>query len=402
MAEWKKVVVSGSSAELANLKVDGLTSGEIVIGGGSAGNLTTTGSLVGFTFDSGTFNGGTFSGGTFTGDGSGLTGISADSVANSLTDGNGIVDFTFDGSAGATVAVQSDTTTGGNTVGVAVGANGVGLDVSGIAGTGIEADGSGNLRIAAAAAGNGLTGGAGSALAVSASNTTITVGANGISANVGAIDHDSLLNFVANEHVDHSAVSIDSGNGLTGGGDITTTRTLAVGAGTGITVNADDVALTGAGSLTTNTITKWDGTGLANSSITDDGTTVSINSNMDVTTTGVTISGDLIVEGTASFQESTNTTIADRFILLASGSSAAGDGGIVVQQATQGQGEVFAFENAAARWGIASTFDADSAAVTIGAYMAAVIDIDAGQTDVAAYQKNGNIKVDSGDIFIYA
>ena len=159
MAEWKKVVVSGSSAELANLKVDGLTSGEIVIGGGSAGNLTTTGSLVGFTFDSGTFNGGTFNGGTYTGDGSGLTGIAADSVANSLTDGNGIVDFTFDGSAGATVAVQSDTTTGGDTVGVAVSANGVGLDVSGIAGTGIEADGSGNLRIAAAAAGNGLTGG---------------------------------------------------------------------------------------------------------------------------------------------------------------------------------------------------------------------------------------------------
>jgi hypothetical protein len=50
-----------------------------------------------------------------------------------------------------------------------------------------------------------------------------------------------LQNFVANEHIDHSGVSITAGNGLTGGGDITTTRTLNIGAGTGITVNADDI-----------------------------------------------------------------------------------------------------------------------------------------------------------------
>jgi hypothetical protein len=36
---------------------------------------------------------------------------------------------------------------------------------------------------------------------------------------------------------------IISGGGLTGGGDLSTDRTLAVGAGTGITVNADDVAI---------------------------------------------------------------------------------------------------------------------------------------------------------------
>ena len=42
MATWKKVVVSGSSAELAALKVDNLTSGSVVIGGGSVQNLSTT------------------------------------------------------------------------------------------------------------------------------------------------------------------------------------------------------------------------------------------------------------------------------------------------------------------------------------------------------------------------
>jgi hypothetical protein len=62
-----------------------------------------------------------------------------------------------------------------------------------------------------------------------------------ITADVANIDHDSLQNFVANEHIDHSGVSITAGNGLTGGGDITTTRTLNIGAGTGITVNADDI-----------------------------------------------------------------------------------------------------------------------------------------------------------------
>ena len=59
----------------------------------------------------------------------------------------------------------------------------------------------------------------------------------------GTIDHDSLANFVANEHIDHSGVSITAGAGLTGGGTIASTRDIAVGAGTGITVNANDVAI---------------------------------------------------------------------------------------------------------------------------------------------------------------
>ncbi len=40
------------------------------------------------------------------------------------------------------------------------------------------------------------------------------------------IDHDSLLNFVTNKHIDHSAVLITAGTGLTGGGDITASRTI--------------------------------------------------------------------------------------------------------------------------------------------------------------------------------
>jgi hypothetical protein len=44
------------------------------------------------------------------------------------------------------------------------------------------------------------------------------------------VDHDALLNFVAAEHVDHSAVALTAGVGLTGGGDITASRTFNVAA----------------------------------------------------------------------------------------------------------------------------------------------------------------------------
>jgi len=40
------------------------------------------------------------------------------------------------------------------------------------------------------------------------------------------VDHDSLLNFVANEHVDHEDVEVIAGDGLTGGGDLLSSRTL--------------------------------------------------------------------------------------------------------------------------------------------------------------------------------
>lgn len=44
------------------------------------------------------------------------------------------------------------------------------------------------------------------------------------------VDHDSLQNYSANKHVDHSVVSISTAtdSGLTGGGNITTTRSLSV------------------------------------------------------------------------------------------------------------------------------------------------------------------------------
>lgn len=44
----------------------------------------------------------------------------------------------------------------------------------------------------------------------------------------GGVNHNALLNYVANEHINHSSVSILPGTGMSGGGDITTSRTLSI------------------------------------------------------------------------------------------------------------------------------------------------------------------------------
>jgi len=42
------------------------------------------------------------------------------------------------------------------------------------------------------------------------------------------VDHDAASNFVANEHINHTSVTLTAGDGLTGGGDISASRTFAV------------------------------------------------------------------------------------------------------------------------------------------------------------------------------
>ncbi len=67
------------------------------------------------------------------------------------------------------------------------------------------------------------------------------------------IDHNATTNYSANRHIDHTAVSITAGSGLTGGGDISTTRTISI-ANLGVT----DAMLAGSisnGKLTNSTIT---------------------------------------------------------------------------------------------------------------------------------------------------
>ena len=89
------------------------------------------------------------------------------------------------------------------------------IDVSDFAGTGLEADGSENLRIAAAAAGNGLTGGAGSALSIDLDGSTLAVGASGLKASDGILN-TSLNSFTASNA--NTSLNSATGSYLTAAG----------------------------------------------------------------------------------------------------------------------------------------------------------------------------------------
>ena len=212
---------------------------------------------------------------------------------------------------------------------------------------------------------------------VQAADATISVVAGGIAAVPGSIDHNTLLNSGGNQHIDHSGVNIDSGAGLTGGGDITATRTLAVGQGNGITVAADAVAVDGAnGILVTTagvnvqaadatisvvaggisvgtvpttaldgdfigTIVEGEGIAVTAGTGTDADATVALKNaaalsdntlakwdntgtqfeNSSITDDGatVTIGGNLTVNGTTTTIESTTVTIDDSLLKLANG-----------------------------------------------------------------------------------
>lgn len=67
--------------------------------------------------------------------------------------------------------------------------------------------------------------------------------------NSAAVDHNTTTNFVANKHIDHTSVSISPGSGLTGGGDISATRTLTVNPNNGISTNASGVFTVGSNGI---------------------------------------------------------------------------------------------------------------------------------------------------------
>lgn len=81
-----------------------------------------------------------------------------------------------------------------------------------------------------------LTEGAGISITEADASITITLAgtkaefdtacSDGDFAYSGGAFHDGFSDFVANEHIDHSSVSIIAGTGLSGGGDITSSRTL--------------------------------------------------------------------------------------------------------------------------------------------------------------------------------
>ena len=90
---------------------------------------------------------------------------------------------------------------------------------------------------------------------------------------------------------------------------------------------------------------------------------------------------------------------------MASGSTSAGDGGIVIQQTSATNGEVFGFDSTQTRFGVSGSFDASQNSFTPDAFLSAVVVGGVGEdaSDVVArYQKPGNIFVqDNGEVHIY-
>jgi len=195
------------------------------------------------------------------------------------------------------------------------------------------------------------------------------------------------------------------------------------------------IAISGAAALTNNLVTKWhSGDGkFVNSNITDSGTLVTIGAGA---TSGVTVSagginvtgnslfnqnvsitGDLTVAGTASFQNTENVLIADKFILLASGSTSLTDGGFIIATSTApggASGSAFFIEAASAgafgRFAVAYNVHASSSAVAADEYMV-TSKINAGNPSDATpptwgstTNGLGNMWVNSttSDIFIWA
>ena len=354
MATWKKVIVSGSTANLAALQVDNLTSAQVVIGGGTAGNLSTTaingtGNIVATTGATGLVHSGSFSG-SFQGNFVGTTNLP------DLTESTGITAFIYDGATTATVAVSGASTLSSDNI---TKWTGTAFANSSLTDNGTAITGTSSIQLTGAS--SNLSGSFSGSFQGNGSQLTGITAAFPTTAKTDLATSDQ---FFINDGVNKF---ITYGNLLS---DL---------AGTNLVVEGTD-------SLA-----------LANT-ITGDKTF----------SNNVVISQNLTVQGTASFQQTTNLEVADRFVLFASGSNTTGDGGIVVQQGTQNVGELYGYDSAINRWGFTSSFSADQSAFTPVAHITTT-EFAASNPSLAplyggASNGYGNIHVNSstGDIFIYA
>ena len=329
-ASGQVLEVSISASGVTNAMLEGsiandkLVNDSITLGSTEVEFGTTAASVAGLTL-TGAEGSGSFSG-SFQGNGSLLTDV-VGTIENALTDGNGIADFTYDGSAAISIAAEVSGST------LTVGADGLAVNAGGV--TAVEL----------------------------ASDSVIT--AKILDANV------------TNAKLENSVIEVTDGSNATD---------IALG---------DSITFVG----TANEATVVEGAG-----------TITVGLPDDVTITqDLTVSRNLVVQGTASFQHTEDLAIADRFILLASGSTSAGDGGIVVQQTGQDVGEVFAFDSATERWAIADAFDASQNVFTPDAFMANVSTGNASSNAAInalvddRYESKGNLFVgDDEGIWIYS
>lgn len=360
-----------------------------------------------------------------------------------LVSGNGLSGGPYDGAATATFSVAADGST------LTVGASGVKVADAGITAT----------QIATSVAGAGLSGGAGTALSVNVDDSSIEISTDTLNVKALGVTNAMLAGSIVNAKLVNDSVTLGSTSvdlgataasivGLTNleatsitgsfkgdGSEITgIASTLGISGSSGVgTVSLKTQSLSVVGSSGISTVASGQTVtvsadvasdsvkGIASFAASDfsvSGGSVElapdITVDQDLTVTrdmlvsrNAVISGNLTVAGTASFQNTQNLDVADRFIRMASGSTAVGDGGIIVQQTGPTQGEAFAYDAATTRWSTTGSFDPSTEAYTPDSFMSLVVEggsgIDVPTAVVAKFQKKGNIFVgDNQDIFIYS
>ena len=158
-------------------------------------------------------------------------------------------------------------------------------------------------------------------------NLTYNDGTGQISADVlpAGVDHDSLQNFVANEHIDHSSVSINTAanSGLSGGGDLTASRSLvidpsnapSVSAALGDSMLISDVSDSGnLKKITVQSILDLAGVGAEKSFVNDNAGTISAGQIVYIKSNG---NMDLALAGTAAIADGQLAIVKDASILSA-------------------------------------------------------------------------------------
>ena len=381
MATWKKLVVSGSAiSQLTNdagyISASQVPSGYNAYSTASVNGVSLIAAASGtLTFASASGNGLTLSGST----GTNVITVGLSAIpTQSLQFSGSTIGSTFVG-LGSTVTTLAGLTsvTATNFTGTASYAT--------LATTALSANSATSASYATVASSSLFATNASSSLhAVSASQA----------ANAGQLQGLAATAFVLNSQTSSMAVSsslsaISSSYALT--------ASFALNAPTATNANTASNITPAITNTANNRVLTDNGGGTINgeANLTFDGTTLNLNGSQ-------IISGDLTVNGTTTTINTANLNVADKFILLSSGSTSANDGGIIIQSNVNGTGFAFLYDQGQARWAYTGSLSSTASTATPDAFAAVVLDLANGSTDIATYQKNGNIKIDGADIYIYS
>ena len=184
-----------------------------------------------------------------------------------------------------------------------------------------------------------------------------------------------------------------------------------IGDGSGLTGIGGDFSFQGDTGETTISLTSETASflGTANqitTSVTENNT-LKIGLTSDVTIdNNLIVGGDLTVGG--AIVSASSLAVEDQFIILASGSNGAIDGGIIINQIDDhpdGKGTAFAYDSSANRWALETGLNDTASVITPDAYMGVIQEgtFDAGTAPLyGSAAGKGTIFVDnSGDIYIY-